>query len=343
MIHPCPRKVLCPPGSGSQSDGVNYSSETPEVPVYYGNPFPPPTIYGTYTACRGLCVSQISQADADLCAQRSAKVCSNESVPTGPGNTPKQTFSNTIQVCTVQSTGRQVVVPAGLFIADSQAEADAQALSYANKLQQDPTTPPGPNTIPPPTDNPPVIINTIPTPRPQPPPKPPTPPASQCKPCDDTVGVDTVSIPFDVPDGGSAQGPVYTPRLKCGKWRFWIETNVAAPQAVQNFVTATLVASNPEHTLVDSGSLVDCPQMAWIAPCGHGVDCTPADVGQYGIFPGCCDVNYFDCQYAECQTIDGQHYLVEVMLYFVPGDVSTELAHQFTFKGQWTGPLPTTP
>lgn len=342
MNNPCPKRVLCPAGTGSDTAGVNYSSEHVDVPEFPSVYYPPVPGYGYYTSCQNRCMSLISQQDADLCAQRLGKICLNEQTHDGPGDKPKQTFGNTPQICNEPNTGRLVIIPADTFLADSVAEANAQALSAANKAQKDPNTPSGPSGPPPPNPNPPpvITINTIPTPQ-LPHPKPPTPPpASQCKPCDDTTGAGSFSIPFDIPDGGAAQGPVYSPPIKCGVWRFWIETNVAAPQSVQNFVTATLVASDPAHTLVDSGSLTNCPQMAWVAPCGHGGACDPQNVGEYGIFPGCCDVNFFDCLYAECQTIGGQHYLVEVMLYFVPGDPLVELAHQFTFKGQWTGPLP---
>lgn len=340
MIFPCPRRVLCPPGTGTESDGVNYSSETPEVPIFHGNPFPPTTAYGTYTACRGLCVSNISQADADLCAQRQAKLCSNENPPTGPGGNPKPTYGNTPQICMVQATGRQVFVPAGLFIADSQAEANAQALAYANKLQQDPATPVGPNILQGPGNNPTTIINVIPTPTRQPPHEPPAPPTSQCKPCDDTGAVVNFSVPFDVPDrsGNILQ---YSPLMKCGIWRFSIETNTPAlAGAAATYVTAQLVAGDPDHTFVPSDSLVDCPQMEWQSPCGHGDECTPQDVGEYGIFPGCCDTNFYDCHYVECQTIGGNHYLVKVRIEFVCSFPDFELAHQFTFKGQWLGPIP---
>lgn len=342
MLNPCPKHVLCPPGTGTESEGFNYSSEHVDVPEFAGVYYPPVSPYGYYTACQGRCVSLVSQQDADLCAQRQAVLCQNNTGK-GPDNKPKQTFGNTPQICTEPGTGRLVTVPADVFFADSQAEANAMALAYANRAQKNPVTPPGPTTVPPPTPGDQlIVISPIPRQTPQPTHKPPPPPSSQCKPCDDTSGVTSFSVVFDVPDGGNAQLQ-YSPRLKCGAWRFWIETNIAAPQSVANFVTATFVASDPAHTFVDSGSLVNCPQMAWVAPCGHGVDCTPQNAGQYGIFPGCCDTNFFDCLYAECQTIAGQHYLVEVSIQFVPGDPSTELAHQFTFKGQWTGPLPTPP
>lgn len=348
MLNPCSTHIDCPTGTGTDTSGVNYSSEHVDTPEWQSVYYPPVPGYGTFTACAGRCVSLVSQQDADLCAQRLGKLCLNENIPAGPnkgpGDTPKQTFPNTPQVCTEPNTGRTVIVPAGVIYADSQGEANAQALSLANKMQKDPATPPGPNLVPPPSTNPTpgISVNTIPTPTPHRHQEPP-PPTSQCKPCDDTVGVTSFDVLFDVPD---ASGDIlqYSPRLKCGQWRFWITTGTPAPPgAAATYVTANLCASDPSHTLVDWASLEDCPQMAWQSPCGHGDDCTPQDVGEYGVFPGCCDTNDFHCKYAQCQTIDLQHYLVQVQIQFVCPFPEFELAHQFTFHGEWLSALPTAP
>lgn len=345
MNHPCPKHILCPTGTGSQSPGTNYSSENLDDPPYSGIYFPP-TDYGTYTACHGLCVSNISQANADLCAQQQGKICQNDNGGTaGPGNDGgKQTFKNTAQLCTMQSTGRQVLVPDGLFSGDSQAEANAMALAYANKLQQDPSTPPGPNVVPEPPTTPNNPVNTIPTPEPQPHPKPPTPPSNECKPCDDSGAVSSFSVVCDVPVGSSV---LYfeSPKLKCGAWNFQVETNDAGDPADPScHIVASLAASDPVRTPIDSGSLEDCPQMSWDMPCSPGDCSAPKTVEQMGFYPGCCSQDNSNCKYIRCQTLnDGTHWMPLLRIWFVNDlNLPNFQAKKFTVKGVQTEALPTT-
>lgn len=340
MINPCPRRVLCPPGTGTDRPGTNYSSEHIDVPEYY-SPYYPDHPYNYYSACQGRCVSLVSQEDANLCAARNAAICIAQSKG-------KPTYGNTAQTCTGPNNGNLVVVPPDVFLAGSVAEANAQALSYANKLQQPGVLPPGPpHIVPPPGSGgggPPTPPNVIPVPAPVPRPRPPPPPASQCKPCDDTSAVTAFSKVFDISDYDPGQ-TYFSPPLKCGRWKFSIDTNAPLPPGSQGNVVATLVANDPGHTFLDYSSLPDCPlPMAWTAPCGSPPACDPLNTGQYALTSSfCCGDNEVDCKYAECQTIAGQHYLVAVYVQFAFTFPEFGLAHQFTFKGQWLGPLPTPP
>lgn len=342
MNNPCPKHVLCPSGTGSDTAGVNYSSEHVDVPEYFAPYYPPVPGYGYYTACQNRCMSLISQEDADLCAQRLGKICLNEAIGGGPGNQPKPTFGNTPQICTEPGTGRLVTVPADVFIADSQDEANAQALSYANKAQKNPRTPPGPTIVPPPsTPAPGLPVNTIPTPVPHPPPHPPAPPASQCKPCDDSSAVSTFSVVCNIPADTQTR-TFESPPLKCGQWRFEVVTN--DPGSVddgESYITAYLAASNPARTMVDWGTLADCPQMAWINPCSPG-PCTAARTTlQWGFYPGCCSQTSTDCKYAECQIMeDGSHWMPLLIIQYVSMLFTGNSSKKFTVTGTLLAPLP---
>lgn len=116
----CPTKNECP-----DEFMTNYSSESLELNTYYGIKF-------GADGCIGRCTSVISQADADLCAQRQLVECEEENSedPTGVlfENTPQE-FS----VSCPNGTTFTYRVPAGVFTAATQAEADAQALSYAQQ------------------------------------------------------------------------------------------------------------------------------------------------------------------------------------------------------------------
>lgn len=336
MNNPCVKHVDCPPGTGTESPGFNYSSETVDVP-----PFPsiyfPPTVYGYYTSCQGRCTSQISQLDADLCAQRLATIClSNQN--TGPSNKPTQTFGNTPQICTEPGTGRLVTVPADVFYAGSQAEADAMALAFANKMQKDPGTPPGVTPIPTPTTNPqpPVVISPIPRPTPQPPKKPTPPPTSHCKPCDDTVGVDTFVIAGGVPMGTQLQVWDTAP-LKCGTWKIEV-TGGGIDISRQSFINLDILAADPPRTSLSWGSFFDCPQPAWICPCGNDVDCVVQTTPQFGLFPGCCAQSEVTCAYAGCAP--GNYLMIMRITFICPFVEPTTPAKNFTVTGTWLGPIP---
>lgn len=336
MITPCPRHVLCPPGTGTDSPGVNYSSEHVDVPEFRGI-YWPPTPYGFYTACQGRCISTVSQLDANLCAQRLAKICLNQ-VTNG-----KPTYGNTLQICNMPSTGRTVIIPADTYLADSVAEANAMALSAANEQQQDPTTPPGVTIDPPPGgggSNEPTPPNVIPVPVPVPKKPTPPPPASQCKPCDDTSAVASFTLVCSV-DPSIQLKTWESPLLKCGQWDFNILTNDGGPAGSPAwFVVAQLVANDSTRTPVDWGSLTDCPQMAWRCPCASG-DCSAYDTQQLAFFPFCCGVTNTNCKYAECQNLpDGGHYMTRLQVIYSCGDDFSP-AKQFTVQGTWIAPVPT--
>lgn len=340
MINPCPKRVLCPVGTGEESSGTNYTSEHIDVPefrsVYY-----PSTPYGYYTACQGRCMSLVSQEDANLCALRLATICRNQVL--NPG---KNSYSNAPQICTLQSTGRMVIVPAGTFIADSQEEANQQALSYANSQQINPELPPGVHNVPPPTTTVPSTGGLVPIVIPVPttghhPPEPPAPPTSQCLPCDDTVGVSSFSVGCAVP--ADADSVAYeSPPLKCGEWRFEIVTD--DPGSIddgESAVTMILAVNNPERTPVDWGTLVDCPQIAFVMPCSPGDCSAPRTDLHFGFYPGCCNQTSTTCKYAQCQTMeDGQHFLVRLQIYYASAFPTGNSAKHFTVNGTWLAPVP---
>lgn len=122
MIRPCERHIDCPP----DSPVTNYSSEDLDLNLFFG------IAYGA-NGCVGRCTSSISQADADLCAQRQLVECQNDDHP--PDQPPPVLFPNDPQECTVGcpdgSNTFTYFVPAGAFLAQSAEEANAQALSYA--------------------------------------------------------------------------------------------------------------------------------------------------------------------------------------------------------------------
>lgn len=335
MINPCPRRILCPPGTGVETSGTNYSAEHHDVrefpAVYY-----PPTPYGYYTACVGRCISILSQREADLCAQRLGKICLNETT------TNKPTFGNNPQICTIAATGKTVIVDAGVFHADSQAEADAQALSFANEQQVNPGTPPGITVVP--NDGgggdgtPPNIVPTPTPPRPRPP------AASHCKPCDDSGASGAFSLVCNVPASKDIIS-FESPPLKCGTWRFRIETN--DPGSIddgESGVTLSAVAANPARTTLTWESVFDCGQIAFVMPCSPG-DCTaPRTVLEFGLFPGCCGTKQVDCSYANCETLgDGSRWLVILRVTYATAFPIGNSAKRFTIHGTLLAPLPTPP
>lgn len=346
MINPCPKHVFCPTGTGTDSPGVNYSAEHIDVPTFDGGPYYPTTPYGYHTACQGRCISLISQQDADLCALRQGTICYNDDHNGGGGgpnhDVPKELFGNDLQTCTIPGTGRLVVIPADVFLAESKAEANAQALSYINKLQINPDTPPGttviPDPNPTPTPGPVPIPGPIPTPTvPKKKPKPPL--TSQCKPCDDTIGVDTFVIAGNIPPGTLTQAFESAP-LKCGIWKFEVTGSIAAGQ--QCFISMGLVANDAGRTPISWANFFDCPQPAWICPCGSGITCSPQTTQQFGFFPGCCDQTSVTCKYAGCsQQADGNFLMRVQVFYSCPFADGTTPARNFTFTGTWLGPIPT--
>lgn len=127
---------------------TNYSSEAVDRERFFGrvnnpNLQNPPPLGPTWTStgCIGTCTSEISQADADLCAARQAVICFNEDNPKtnpndpgGPPVTPAPTFFNDEQSATFVCPDGNIftyTVPAGTVAAGSLAAANASALSMA--------------------------------------------------------------------------------------------------------------------------------------------------------------------------------------------------------------------
>ena len=142
-IRPCPNVIDCP---NTEFPLGNFSSEAPDPNSFTGlffpflsanNPiggigggnFPPPFYFAD--GCMSVCLSEISQEDANLCAQRAAYICSH--TPPAPQTAPAFFYSN-LQVCNFSCPDGSVfsyrVLP-GSFVATSQAEADQQAAAYA--------------------------------------------------------------------------------------------------------------------------------------------------------------------------------------------------------------------
>ena len=138
----CPNSIIC---LGSDDPFGNFSSEAPDPNVFRrfgypivnpnnpiggpgGGPHMPPVYYAG--DCAGICVSTLSQEDADLCAARQAYICSH----TPPGGPPPTLFHSGFQLCGVSCGGGSNFfwsVPAGAFVGMTQAQADDQALAYA--------------------------------------------------------------------------------------------------------------------------------------------------------------------------------------------------------------------
>lgn len=130
---------------------VNYSSEAPDNLAYFGRKYNPglqPPLGSPWrsTGCIGTCVSEVSQAEADLCAARQVITCLAGEWPvyednpsTDPDQPPvitrdRQTFDNDPQSCDFTCPDGEVftyTIPAGTVRAFSQAAADASALSMA--------------------------------------------------------------------------------------------------------------------------------------------------------------------------------------------------------------------
>jgi putative Ig domain-containing protein len=140
----CPQKITC---CESDFPILNYSSESPDLPVFIGRfPAPPdgPLSYAS-PGCLALCTSTISQEDADLCAQRQALECDYSNLPEPPSHSEpgdgtfveRATFFNTEQTATAtcpDGSTHVEVVAAGTMVALTQVLADALALSVAQAL-----------------------------------------------------------------------------------------------------------------------------------------------------------------------------------------------------------------
>jgi len=154
---PCPDKIDCQCADGSPFR--NLSSEAPDVPTFLGIDFaafiPPLGYQWDVNTCYGVCRSTVSQQAADLCAAEAAQICllSNLHPPTGgPGSPPVPPpqptrgrrlpvtiFPNNPQSCAVlcpDGLSFTYTVPANVFVARSQLQADTMAHSYACRQAQ---------------------------------------------------------------------------------------------------------------------------------------------------------------------------------------------------------------
>ena len=141
----CDVKSLCiEPANPIQ----NLSSEAPDLPIYIGNmqgnnpgSFPP-ALGGNFssTGCLVQCVSTVSQAEADMCAQMQTMLCNVSQNPGGGGyrdqngNQTKLYFNNAV-TCAGEKCPDGLpftyTVRAGLIAAFTQADADRMAGSLA--------------------------------------------------------------------------------------------------------------------------------------------------------------------------------------------------------------------
>lgn len=328
MLNPCFRHVLCPPGTGTDTPGVNYSSEHVDVPEYNGYDYPV-SDYGYYTACNGRCTSIVSQEEADLCAQRLSKICLNQTG--GPGGGSKNTYGNTPQVCTDPSQNRLVIVQAGTFSADSIEEANAQAVSYAIKQQHNPDLPTGVVITPPPGGGGPFTPpSQIPIGVPPPTRPPPPPPASTCKPCDDTVAVGSFTLDFDVPSDTQVMIQD-SPILKCGTWQFCINTISGGPLGYPADVSLTAIANDPGETL-------QWAQTMFNIPCGSDPGCSAADTPSFGFEYCCgqtCSPSHFPAVCEETSPTVG--FLTKIRAYYTATEEFLPPRH-FTITGTLIAP-----
>ncbi len=148
--NPC---IKCPPGIGGgvgpidpDNPFVNLSSEDPDALEYIGRNFysdgRPPPLQSVWTkdGCFGLCISTVSQCDADTCALQRAVEClvTNPLFPcttcVPPVPQPRTVYTNTPQSCAFacpDGTPFVFTVAAGRFSDVSQLAANQQAYTYA--------------------------------------------------------------------------------------------------------------------------------------------------------------------------------------------------------------------
>lgn len=146
LVIPCAQRVNCP---GSDNPFANLTAEAPDSEIFIGINFGSnlkPPIGWSWRNPRGFafCGSNVSQTDANLCAERRAFEDQVDRPPGGdggdwrdPGGNPPTIYSSSAQVCFVNCPdgtpfGYQVI--AGLFENIVQADADAEAHSYACTL-----------------------------------------------------------------------------------------------------------------------------------------------------------------------------------------------------------------
>ena len=132
MLMTCPNRIDC--GTALLT---NYSSEgaepfPPFYAVVYPNPENPIDEDWSKEGCLYLCVSYISQEEADLCALRQAVLCTNP-----PGEEIWYSAPATCCVPCPDGTEYCYSVAAGMFIASTYAAAAEQAQNYACQQAHD--------------------------------------------------------------------------------------------------------------------------------------------------------------------------------------------------------------
>lgn len=124
MIFPCPVNAPCIDDAASLG---SFSSEAPDSLLFRSFFFRGQVWNGdinSFFACHGLCTSSISQADADLCAWNNAAEC-----------LLRKQFLNAELTCSEtcpDGTAQSYTVPAGWFMGETQAQADALASQFCS-------------------------------------------------------------------------------------------------------------------------------------------------------------------------------------------------------------------
>lgn len=132
----------CPP-CADNTPFANLSAEAPDFDRFFSvfsfEDSPPLGDLFGQTGCKVVCYSRTSQAEADLCALRSAQLCTWPTYNTPSGGTVP-IFSNAAQSCPAtcpDGTSQTYTVAAGKILGRSQAEANALALAYACRMAQE--------------------------------------------------------------------------------------------------------------------------------------------------------------------------------------------------------------
>lgn len=148
-IIPCANRITC---EGVDTPVSNFSSEAPDLFdfrtffwVLWDPNFPlPPDLSGRGTGdlpiywaqgCDTICLSLVSQQEANVCAQRNAYLCGRNNE--GSDGTPPTVFGNAAQTCTAfcsDGSPYSYTVPAGWFVTTSQVLSDQVAHAYACQI-----------------------------------------------------------------------------------------------------------------------------------------------------------------------------------------------------------------